>query len=369
ILLPSRMPQSPGVNSDAVQRSGGVNHSRLSLFARFLKSGAQGGFGPQYYSIPAHWMCPGKRMPFGMYRKTKSGEVILSHEPNRIYVPADNDLLDENYSPLVFLKRDSRGELLYYLDKNLDEIISDPRMRPSEKAEVFYYLAYRRLRTAYKNPGKISFAGMKQLIALMIEQIMGDKETFRQVFLLIQDNICRTVEHPESAILHSLNVGILSTFFVSKVLTQLSRRIIEDISMGYFFHNIGMMRLPQKVANYKGTLNTAAWSIIKLHPAWGLEAVKGVQDTSRMMAHIIMDHHEKTDGGGYPKALKGDDIHFFVKVCSVMDTFDALISDRSYRHAINVVDALKQIKQKVPREYDPGIFTKLIRVFLENDLL
>jgi hypothetical protein len=142
-----------------------------------------------------------------MYRKTRSGEIILSHEPNRIYVPADNDLLDESYSPLVFLKRVSRGDLLYYLDKYLDEIISDPRMRPSEKAEIFFYLAYRRLRAAYRNPGKLTFAGMKQLIALMVEQVICERETFRQVFLLVQDNILRTSEHPESAILHSLNVG------------------------------------------------------------------------------------------------------------------------------------------------------------------
>jgi len=198
---------------------------------------------------------------------------------------------------------------------------------------------------------------------------MNSRETMKQVFSLILDNVGSTPEHPEAAVMHSLNVGILSTFFVMKVLGHLARETLEEVAFGYFFHNIGMMRLPQNVITNEGPLTDTTWSLVRQHPAWGLEILKREHDATREMAHIIMDHHERLDGRGYPRSLKGGDIHFFAKVCAIVDAFAAMISQRTYRHALTVVDALKEIRKKVPNEYDPVIFSKLVMVFLDNDLI
>lgn len=367
IHVPMRMPQSPGANSDTARGQGFDSGSRTNLFARILKEGQHGPITQGYYSVPHHWICRGSRIPFGVYAKDSTGEIALILEPNRVFVPDDQ----ENHAgpPSVFLQKDSRAEFLYYLDENLDEIVADSRMSPSEKAEIFYYLAFRRLKTSYNGPGRVAVASMKQLIALMTEQILPDKEALKQVFSLMQDNVCKTSEHPGCAIMHSLNVGILSTFFVMKVLEHLSRDTLEKISLGYFFHNVGMMRLPAKVVDYTGPLTDAVWPLIRQHPHWGLDIMKSSQAVTREMAHIIMDHHERPDGNGYPGSLKGTDIHFFVKVCAIMDAFDAMISQRPYRKALTLVEALKHIKQKVPHEYDAAIFSKLILIFLDNELI
>jgi HD-GYP domain-containing protein (c-di-GMP phosphodiesterase class II) len=270
---------------------------------------------------------------------------------------------------VVLLKKESRLDLLHYLDRNLDDILANPVMSVPEKAELFYYLGYRRMRAAYRNPGRISLGGVKGLIALMMEEVLGSKPVVKQIFGLMQDNVCKTTEHPECAILHAFNVGILSTFFAMKVLESLSRDTLEEAALGYFMHNIGMMRLPQKVVDFGGELGDATWTLVRQHPTWGIEMMKGIEEPSREVAHIIMDHHEKADGKGYPRALTGVDIHFFVKVCSLIDSFTAMISERSYRPAMQVVNALKAIKERIPNEYDPAIFSKLILVFLDNELI
>jgi HD-GYP domain-containing protein (c-di-GMP phosphodiesterase class II) len=367
--VPSRMPQSPGLHTGRGSKYPDAAGARSTLFTRLLNAGPQGAIRPGFYSIPNYWICEGRRLPFGMYRKTITGEVIRICESNRIYLPMDALPITDEEPGVVLVKKESRLDLLHYLDRNLDDIVANPQMSVSERAELFYYLGYRRLRAVYRNPNRITLGGVKGLIALMVEQILLERETVKQVFELVQDNVCRTTDHPESSILHSLNVGILSTFFVMKVLGNLSRDTLEDVALGYFLHNIGMMRLPQKIMDYGGELGDATWTIIRQHPVWGLEMVKGIEEPSREAAHIIMDHHEKLNGKGYPRALTGVDIHFFVKVCSLLDAFNAMISDRSYRQAMQVVEALKAIKQKVPLEYDPGIFSKLILVFLDNELI
>lgn len=367
--VPTRMPQSPGVNTGRLRVPRVGAEARSSLFTRLLSTGPKDALRPGYYSIPSYWICEGRRLPFGMFRKTPSGEVIKLSEPNRIYQALDRLPLNEGGPAVVLLKKESRLDLLHYLDRNLDEIVANSLMSVPEKAEIFYHMGYRRMRAAYRNPNRITLGGVKGLIALMVEQILTGRETVKEIFGLVQDNVCRTTEHPECAILHSLNVGILATFFVMKVLPNLARDTLEEVALGYFLHNIGMMRLPRKVVDYGGELGDATWTLVRQHPVWGLEMVRGIEEPSREVAHIIMDHHEKLNGKGYPRALTGVDIHFFVKVGSLVDSFSAMISERSYRQALQVVDALKGIKQRVPHEYDPSIFSKLILVFLENELI
>ncbi len=363
------MPQSPGVNSERALRYPAGSAGHTSLFTRLLDAGPKGALRPGYYSIPSHWICEGRRLPFGMFRKTITGEVIQVSEPNRIYVPMDRIPLAVEDPSVFLLKKESRLDLLHYLDRNLDDILAHPAVSTAEKAELFYYMGYRRLRACYRIPNRMTLGGVKGLIALMVEQVLVDRDTVKGIFALVQDNFCRTTEHPDCAIMHSLNVGILATFFVMKVLENLSREILEEVSLGYFLHNIGMMRLPQKVMEHAGELSDTAWTLIRQHPAWGVEMVRGIEEPSREVAHIIMDHHERPDGKGYPRALTGIDIHFFVKVCSLMDSFGAMIAQRPYRKALQVVDALKGIKGKIPNEYDPALFSKLILVFLDNELV
>jgi len=298
------------------------------------------------------------------------GKVKIMHECNRVYAPDEKAAQGPSEGrQWVFIDKRSASELLYYLNDNLDEILSSPYLSSSEKAEFFYYMAFRRIKNAFRMPARISVADMKQIIAIMIEQIFKDPEALGEVFSLMQQNVCRAPSHPMVTFGHSLNVGILATWFVMKVLGGLKRDTLEEVSLGYFFHNIGMMRIPGKVLNKEGSLSDGPWSCLRQHPQWGYEIMTKIRGMTPEMAHIVLEHHERPDGSGYPRSLSGTDIHFFVKVCAIMDTLDALISPRVYRQPMTLLDALKFMKERTPREYDPAIFSKLILVMLDADLI
>ncbi len=367
--VPQRMPSSPGINSTARKRPGTVKNRSSSFLTHLLNAGTTGRGESGYYSIPSHWLCSGRRIPFRIYSLNTAGNAVVLCEQNRVYMLHETaqGASDRDKGP-VFIDKKSSSELLYYLDDNIDEILSGPA-GASEKAELFYYLAFRRTRNAFLRPTRTAVADMKQIIAVMIEQIFQDPEVLSDVFSLMQDNVCRQPCHPMVTFVHSLNVGILGTMFVSRVLESLPRNTLEEVSLGYFFHNIGMMRIPQSVLNRENTLSDGSWSFIHKHPQWGYEIMARTRGMNPEMAHIVMEHHERPDGTGYPRSLTGTDIHFFVKVCTIVDTLDALVSPRVYRHPMTLVDALKLMKERTPQEYDPSILSRLILVLLHEDLI
>jgi HD-GYP domain-containing protein (c-di-GMP phosphodiesterase class II) len=368
--IPLRMPHSPGVNSPARIKMISSKSRRASFLARLIDPGSFGHSKSRYCSIPSHWLFPGRRIPCRFYEKTLSGKLQAVYEAGGVYPQLETEKQAESgISRRLYLEKKLCAELVCYLDDNLDEILSSQYTGSAEKAELFYYMAYRRLKNAFTQPGRMTLVNIKQAIKLMIKKILKDTETLKEIFLLVQHNVCKTPVFPSYTFIHSLNVGILSTLFIMRVMSGLSNRTLEDVSLGYFFHNIGMMRIPLDVINQRAPLNSRSWSLVHQHPQWGYETMKKIRDVSPEMAHIIMEHHEKPNGSGYPSSLRGEDIHFFVKVCSIMDAFDALTSRTVYRQAMTMVDALKQIKEKTPHEYDSRIFSRLILVLLDNDLI
>ncbi|MCK9263189.1 MAG: hypothetical protein M0R18_05195 [Deltaproteobacteria bacterium] len=368
IHAPSRMPLSPGRNTHAPGQKADRLGGRMRSLARLLNPWTSRSPLSHYYAIPSCWLCPGKRVPFSLYRRSASGEPVNLLPSHRMYVPAEDAHDRETGPSRVFIRKESAPDLLHYLDSNLDEIIDHPRMDAAGKAEVFYYLAYRRLEAVYRSPGRLVLTEVKQIIALMIEQIISCPETLRQVYDLVQKNAARVSEHPRSTILHALNVGILSTFFVTTVLAHLPREIAEETALAYFFHNIGMMLLPRDVVNHRGDLNDRAWELIRQHPRWGVEIMGRRYPLTPEMGGIIGGHHERLDGTGYPKALTSSGLHFFMKTCAVMDALHALISRRAYRDPLPLAEALREIRHRVPQGYDPRIFSQIIRVFREHGL-
>lgn len=76
-----------------------------------------------------------------------------------------------------------------------------------------------------------------------------------------------------------------------------------------------------------------------------------------------MQHHEYFDGTGYPRRLKGADIHIYGKICAIADVFDALIAERSYKKAMQPFDALKLMKQEMVNHFDEELFGNFIKLF------
>jgi len=102
---------------------------------------------------------------------------------------------------------------------------------------------------------------------------------------------------------------------------------------------------------------------LKRHPRDGLRILAQFNEQSEPINLIVAQHHERHNGKGYPRGLKGDQIHTYSKICSIADTFDGLTSNRPYRKKYLTFHALKIMKNEMFRYFDPEFFQKFVKLF------
>lgn len=143
----------------------------------------------------------------------------------------------------------------------------------------------------------------------------------------------------------------------------LSKEDTELLKMASPMHDIGKVGIKDEILNKPGKLTDDEFKIMKTHSTLGYNMLKNSDKPIIKAAAIVArEHHEKWDGTGYPRKLKGEDIHIFGRITAVADVFDALGSDRVYKKAWDLEKIFKFLKEQRGKHFDP----KLIDLFFEN---
>ncbi|NOZ69486.1 MAG: HD domain-containing protein, partial [Deferribacteres bacterium] len=119
-------------------------------------------------------------------------------------------------------------------------------------------------------------------------------------------------------------------------------------------HDCGKIGIPGAILNKPGALDDNEFDLIKKHPAWGADVARQAQ-LSEVIVNIILYHHERYDGKGYPAGISGADIPVEARIVAVADVFDAVTSDRSYRKAYSMKKGLEIIMSMKGSSFDPEI--------------
>ena len=140
---------------------------------------------------------------------------------------------------------------------------------------------------------------------------------------------------------------------------------IEGIRLGSMVHDIGKISVPAEILNRPGRLSKDEFGIIKAHPESGYDILKGV-DFPWPIAQMILQHHERMDGSGYPKGLMGDEIAPEARILAVADVVEAITSHRPYRPSLGIDIALEEIERGRVSSYDPQVVDACLRLFREK---
>jgi putative nucleotidyltransferase with HDIG domain/PAS domain S-box-containing protein len=140
---------------------------------------------------------------------------------------------------------------------------------------------------------------------------------------------------------------------------------VDAIRMSGIIHDIGKVVVPAEILAKPGRLSDSEFSLIKQHSRSGYDIVKAV-DLPWPLSDIILQHHERLDGSGYPQGLRGDGIMIEAKVIAVSDVVEAMSSHRPYRAALGTDEALEEINQKKGSLYDPDVVEACLRLFREK---
>jgi PAS domain S-box-containing protein len=141
---------------------------------------------------------------------------------------------------------------------------------------------------------------------------------------------------------------------------------IEGIRMAGSIHDIGKLSIPAEILSKPTKLTSLEFSLIKEHSRNGYEMLKDVE-SPWPLAQIVYQHHERMDGSGYPRNMKGDDILMEARIMAVADVVEAMASHRPYRPALGIDAALDEIEQNKGKLYDPAVVDACLNLFHEKD--
>jgi HD-GYP domain-containing protein (c-di-GMP phosphodiesterase class II) len=139
----------------------------------------------------------------------------------------------------------------------------------------------------------------------------------------------------------------------------------EKIAMAGAIHDIGKISVPAEVLSRPGKLSAIEMELVRQHPQQGYEILKDVQ-TSWPLAEMVYQHHERLDGSGYPRGLKGEEILLEARILGVADVVEAMASYRPYRPSLGIDAALEEIENKKGLLYDPEVVDACSRLFREK---
>ena len=152
---------------------------------------------------------------------------------------------------------------------------------------------------------------------------------------------------------HSEEVAVVAQMLAVEL--GLPSRECELLHIAGHLHDIGKIGLPDSILKKTGRLTSDEYEVVKMHPAMGADIVKPVASVSGLdqLTGIILHHHERYDGRGYPHGLKGDQIPFGARLIAVADTLSAMASNRPYRDALEFSKIVEEIKDCSGSQFDP----------------
>jgi putative nucleotidyltransferase with HDIG domain len=130
---------------------------------------------------------------------------------------------------------------------------------------------------------------------------------------------------------------------------------LKAIEWGALLHDVGKMAVPDGVLRKPGPLTANEWHIMKQHPTWGFDMLAEVSFLQPAAIEIVYSHHERWDGQGYPRGLGGEQIPLAARVFAVVDTYDAITSDRPYRRARGHAAAIAELHRVSGEQLDPAM--------------
>ena len=159
--------------------------------------------------------------------------------------------------------------------------------------------------------------------------------------------------------LHSRRVTLLTKSVARQA--GIADQDLEDVRRGALLHDIGKITVPDHILRKPGPLTDAEWVIMRTHPKAAYDILKPIKYLANSL-DIPYCHHERWDGAGYPRGLKGDAIPLSARIFAVIDAWDALLSDRPYRKAWERERVIEHIRENSMTHFDPDVVNLFLKM-------
>ena len=247
-------------------------------------------------------------------------EASADYDPDDIVEPVVITPMEEELERAFDLHRDTR----YVIDK----VLNDARLGKAIDVPEVKALVAELAQSAMRNPDALIF----------LTQLRAERQ---------------------SVALHCINACIFSLIFGIHV--GLPQEKLHVLGLGALLHDVGYIKLPQRLLDKPGALTAEESEVIRTHVAEGVSILQGASGISSRVVALIQDHHERWDGRGYPRGKTRESIDYLGRVLGMVDVYDALTSPRPWRPAHSPYHALRLLQQNADKDFERALVLQFVQ--------
>jgi HD-GYP domain-containing protein (c-di-GMP phosphodiesterase class II) len=296
-------------------------------------------------------------LPYNVHAKI-GDKFEIFHQAGQFYTATRHAKIFTNPIQGLYIPINDKKKYFRYIEEKIAVVLGDPMMGLPSKAEIVYSLLTDAAFEALAVHDSVSVIRYRKIAEIFIYFILQSPGAIKAIIPMTST---RGQDHN-----HFVNVGIYGIALAKEMLNNSGSHNFHEIASGFFLHDIGRFYIPKEIREKNAPLNEEEWEIIRQHPEKGYLFLKEIELLTEETGIIVIQHHERNDGSGYPHKLKGDQIHTYSKICSIADTFDALSSNRPYRNAQSTFKALEIMHNEMKTDFDPKFFRAFVSLFSSN---
>ncbi len=296
---------------------------------------------------------PKFRLPLDTFefRETVAQLIPLTQAGQRITAEQRQDILDKCAQGLIFVARKDHPIYAEHISKQLDLVLVDSSLKPSEIALIFQKGLTERLSAFLEQPVAPVLKDLQTDLLVLTEYLWQDTHRNKQ----LRKNLWKEHSLPNHGV-NSLFIGLALYLRLNE--GNLRRKHLDEVAMGLLVHDLGMSKIPAFIRDKTVPLTRDELEKIREHCWIGGKMLHSLEIRSDMILKQALEHHERSNGKGYPQKLSGGDISMVGQLCAVADSYCAMITERAYAEALTSGSALNALTQS------PGYNEKMVRALM-----
>lgn len=289
---------------------------------------------------------------YHLYKKSEGNVYQKFLNPEQQYDSQSLESLENENIEHLYIKHDDFEKYSKDINRYLSSVMEDDNTSTLMKSEIMHQLASDTMHDLLAGDiTKTKLNQVNQSVDITVEFILSDPNAVKSML--------EVTTHDYYTYTHSVDVSTYALGFGSFL--GLNEVQLKALGKGAMLHDLGKKRVPIEIINKNGKLTDEEFTIMKNHPSYGVDILKEMGENNEITFAIVEQHHEKMPGTGYPKGLKGNEIHPFAQIVALCDIFNALTTKRSYKDPMNSFEAFKIMHNHMADDLNVKLLAKFIK--------
>ncbi len=288
-----------------------------------------------------------------LYFSGPSQAPVLYRAAGQLALRPDYHRLRESGVTSLMVRGEHLGECERLLEEELSSVLAQSDVAPEQKAEYIHHVGASVAKDLAASPDSLSIERASSLLDEVIDCILTDPA--------VASGLLRVAAHDCSTASHMFAVSTLAIVLGAETLSA-DRDALRRVGLAGMMHDLGKVAIPQEILNKTDALDHRELQVIQHHP---VESVRLLGADSRFpmsVRQMILQHHERIDGRGYPLGLRGSEILPGSRILAIVDSFHAMIGQRPYRSSLTAGQAVRAMSYGVGKQFDADFFSAWERI-------